>query len=35
MSRYPTPEAFDDMFKTVKSPDGTTVSQVMPFLSLK
>ncbi len=35
MSRYPTPEAFADMFKTGKRPDGTTVSQVMPFLSLK
>lgn len=35
MSHYPTPQAFAQMFKTGKRPDGTSVSQVMPFLSLK
>jgi mono/diheme cytochrome c family protein len=35
MARYPTPEAFAEMLKTGKRPDGTAVSQVMPFLSLK
>ena len=35
MAHYPTAEAFAEMFKTGKRPDGTVVSQVMPFLSLK
>jgi mono/diheme cytochrome c family protein len=35
MTRYATPESFAAMFKTGKRPDGTEVSKVMPFLSLK
>ncbi|MGY4829621.1 c-type cytochrome [Sphaerotilaceae bacterium SBD11-9] len=35
MARYPTPEAFAAMFKSGKRPDGSEVSKVMPFLSLK
>jgi mono/diheme cytochrome c family protein len=35
MAHYPTPEAFAQMLKTGKRPDGTAVSAVMPFLSLK
>jgi mono/diheme cytochrome c family protein len=35
MSHYPSYEAFAAMFKTGKRPDGSAVSQVMPFLSLK
>ena len=35
MARYPTPEAFAEMLKTGKRPDGTVVSPVMPFLALK
>jgi len=35
MSHYPSYEAFAAMFKTGQRPDGSAVSQVMPFLSLK
>lgn len=35
MARYPTAEAFAAMLKSGKRPDGSEVSQVMPFLSLK
>jgi cytochrome c553 len=35
LDRYPTPEQFMAMLKTGKRPDGTTVSKVMPFASLK
>jgi mono/diheme cytochrome c family protein len=35
MARYPTPESFAAMFKNGKRPDGSEVSKVMPFLSLK
>lgn len=35
MAQYPTPESFAEMLKTGKRPDGTAVSTVMPFLSLK
>lgn len=35
MAHYPTPEAFAQMLKTGRRPDGTVVSAVMPFLSLK
>jgi mono/diheme cytochrome c family protein len=35
MARYPTPESFAAMFKSGKRPDGSEVSAVMPFLSLK
>jgi mono/diheme cytochrome c family protein len=35
MARYPSADAFAAMFKTGKRPDGSEVSKVMPFLSLK
>jgi mono/diheme cytochrome c family protein len=35
LERYPTAEQFMAMLKTGKRPDGTTVSKVMPFVSLK
>jgi len=35
MPRYPTAEAFATMMRTGKRPDGTAVSKVMPFESLK
>lgn len=35
MALYPTPEAFAQMLKTGQRPDGTAVSQVMPFTALK
>ncbi|HEX3142236.1 MAG TPA: c-type cytochrome [Rhizobacter sp.] len=35
LARYPTPEAFAAMLKSGKRPDGSEVSKVMPFLSLK
>lgn len=35
MTHYPTPEAFAQMLKTGKRPDGTAVSAVMPFTALK
>ena len=34
LERYPTPELFMAMLKTGKRPDGSSVSQVMPFESL-
>jgi mono/diheme cytochrome c family protein len=35
MAHYPTYESFAAMFRNGRRPDGTPVSQVMPFLSLK
>lgn len=35
MAHYATPEAFSAMLKSGKRPDGTEISKVMPFLSLK
>jgi cytochrome c553 len=35
LDRYPTAEQFMAMLKTGKRPDGTSVSEVMPFASLK
>lgn len=35
MTHYPTAEAFAEMLKTGKRPDGSEVSKVMPFLALK
>ena len=35
MPRYPTAEAFATMMRTGKRPDGSAVSKVMPFESLK
>ncbi|MBX3618592.1 MAG: c-type cytochrome [Rhizobacter sp.] len=35
LAHYPTAEAFAQMLKTGKRPDGSEVSKVMPFLSLK
>lgn len=35
LDRYPTPEQFIAMLKTGKRPDGSSVSKVMPFASLK
>ncbi|MGZ5155978.1 MAG: c-type cytochrome [Caldimonas sp.] len=35
LDRYPTPEQFMAMLKTGKRPDGSSVSKVMPFVSLK
>jgi len=35
MSRYDTPEKFAAMLRTGKRPDGTAVSAVMPFASLR
>ena len=35
MSRYPTEAAFAAMFKSGKRPDGSGVSNVMPFAMLK
>ena len=35
LDRYPTAEQFMAMFKTGKRPDGSSVSEVMPFSSFK
>lgn len=35
MVRYQTPESFIDMLRTGKRPDGSTISNVMPFGSLR
>jgi mono/diheme cytochrome c family protein len=35
LDRYPTPEQFAAMLKTGKRPDGSTVSKVMPFETLR
>jgi cytochrome c553 len=35
LARYPTAEQFMAMLKTGKRPDGTSVSKVMPFVSLR
>lgn len=35
MGHYPTVESFAEMFKTGRRPDGTELSKVMPFTSLK
>jgi mono/diheme cytochrome c family protein len=35
MAHYPTAEAFAAMMKSGKRPDGTQISQIMPFTSLK
>lgn len=35
MSRYPTEKPFAEMFKTGKRPDGSAISDVMPFDMLK
>jgi mono/diheme cytochrome c family protein len=35
LDRYPTAEQFMAMLKTGKRPDGSSVSPVMPFVSLK
>lgn len=35
MQRYATPEAFSAMLRSGKRPDGTPISMVMPFASLK
>ena len=35
LERYPSAEEFMAMLKTGKRPDGTSVSKVMPFVSLK
>jgi hypothetical protein len=35
MARYPSADAFASMLKTGKRPDGSDVSKVMPFVSLR
>ncbi|MDQ2989389.1 MAG: cytochrome c, partial [Pseudomonadota bacterium] len=35
MPRYPTPEAFMATLRSGRRPDGSAISQVMPFNSLK
>lgn len=35
MGRYPTPDALADMFRSGKRPDGSAVSDAMPFDALK